>query len=283
MSDLMFGEEVKYLMENSLSASLNILLEKKEDADDDFSFKDEKKTSKDSEGDSEGEGKEEDDDSFGDSGDAGDDESGGEEAEDSVDSGEEAEGVKEKQIQDLSDNLTKLQDMLKSTSDSGNDILQVQNYLSGQILTLGSEVGESVKESKSYGIFKKNKISYFLNEKTDLKQIQDDIEIVDNIIDKGSELIDKFKKGKKLNIDHYVEASVNAFRNFDNLFAKENIVKQAAINLIILNAGARAEENIKEYEELFHEELHKQFNIDYEEHAIINEPYHTATGAMKQG
>jgi len=82
-------------------------------------------------------------------------------------------------------------------------------------------------------------------------------------------------------LPHVIEIRPNEHGH--GIFAKENIVKQAAINLIILNAGARAEENIKEYEELFHEELHKQFNIDYEEHAIINEPYHTAAGAMKQG
>ena len=113
--------------------------------------------------------------------------------------------------------------------------------------------------------------------------MEKDIEAVDNIIDKGSDLIDKFKKGTEINILQYVESSINAYRNFDNLFSKESIIKQAAMNLIILNSGAKADKNISEFEELFHEELHKQFGIEYEEHAVITNPHHVATGAVKQG
>ena len=102
----------------------------------------------------------------------------------------------------------------------------------------------------------------------------------------ASKMLNKPLKERVAGIDLFTNLLELAYRQQKKVYllgAKENIVKQAAINLIILNAGARAEENIKEYEELFHEELHKQFNIDYEEHAIINEPYHTAAGAMKQG
>ena len=174
----------------------------------------------------------------------------------------------------------------------GLDIFQVQDFLSNDIYSKMSDSSSSTEKISSsdklnleskYSLNKKNKISYFLNEKISIKDIEDDIEAVDNIIDKGSELIDKFKKGTKLNINQYVESSINAYRNFDNLFAKESIVKQAAMNLIILNSGARAEENIREFEELFHEELHKQFGIEYEEHAVITKPHHVATGAVKQG
>jgi hypothetical protein len=160
----------------------------------------------------------------------------------------------------------------------------INSYVSSE--ELKSDDNESKNESrvkKGYNLNRKNSISYFLNEEVDAEEVEKDIEAVNNIIDKGSSLIDQFKKGKELNIPRYVEASINAYRNFDSLFSKESIIKQATINLIVLNAGAKAEENIVEFEELFHEELHKQFGIEYEEHALITKPYKTAAGALKQG
>lgn len=155
----------------------------------------------------------------------------------------------------------------------------IQDFISSHV----SNENASLKNKSSYGLNLNNSISYFLNEETSVKDVENDIDAVNNIIDKGSELIDNFKKGTELNINRYVDAAINAFKNFDSLFSKESIIKQAVINLIVLNSGAKAEQNIKDFEELFHEELHKQFGIEYEEYALITKSDNVAVGAVKQG
>jgi len=260
-------------MENSVSPSLKILLEEEEDKKEKSSDFGDEELFSDEANNSDKKGGEE-----------------GEEGEVVNDSSTEAEGAKDEKIEKLADSLKDVVDYMKDVTDTA-DLFQVQDFLNNDIAAKSQEANDDVEISsitamqleRKYNLNYKNKISYFLNEKADVEEIEKDIEAVDNIIDKGTQLIDKFKKGTKLNISQYVESSINAYRNFDNLFSKESIVKQAAMNLIILNSGARAEENIREYEELFHEELHKQFGIEYEEHAIITQPHYVATGAVKQG
>ena len=285
MSNKFYSYEVSYLMENSISPSLNILLEeeedkkeedKKEDKKDDFGdsnlFSDEGESDGDSDSDSADSPSESED-----AGGEGDAQEGG--------SSSDAEGAKEKGLENLATNLEDVINYYKSVTSDSSNLFQVQEFLSQDIASKGQEIDDKSDsvQTESYSLIRKNSIGYFLNEKVDVERIEKDIEAVDNIIDKGSELIDKFKKGTKINIPQYVESSINAYRNFDNLFSKEIIIKQAAMNLIVLNSGAKAEENIREFEELFHEELHKQFGIEYEEHAVITKPHHVATGAVKQG
>ena len=293
MSNKFYSYEVNYLMENSMSPSLKILLEEEEgeEGSDDFGdeelFKDDSKGKKKKKGEegseinldiapAEGEGE-------------------GEEGGDlntNSDSESEALSSKLANFEELAKNLKDVSGYLRSVTDK-TDIFQVQDFLSNDITSKSQdsdmksaiefEGDEGIKVESKYSLSRKNNISYFLNEKIDIKDVEKDIEAVDNIIDKGSDLIDKFKKGTEINILQYVESSINAYRNFDNLFSKESIIKQAAMNLIILNSGAKADKNISEFEELFHEELHKQFGIEYEEHAVITKPHHVATGAVKQG
>ena len=201
-------------------------------------------------------------------------------------------GVSKEQI---SGDLTNVADSLKNMmsfydrfGQGGSDgesigLHAIQDYLSTQISESIERDRKLLESQNSYSLSKKNSISYFLNEEVSVEDVEKDIDTVNNIIDKGSELIDKFKKGTDLNINRYVDAAINAFKNFDSLFSKESIVKQAVINLIVLNSGAKAEKNIKEFEELFHEELHSQFGIEYEEHALITKPVDVAVGAVKQG
>ena len=278
MSNKFYSHEINYLMENSISPSLDILLEEKEEKEEKEEFGDEEafdadaESSDDSEGDAESSDDSEGDPETGDSG---------------GDSGDDSEGVKEEKIENLASSLKDVTDYMKSVASDATSLFQVQDFLSNDIAAKSADVSDSLdvqEEGRSrYSLSSKNKLTYFLNEKVNIEDVEKDIEAVDNIIDKGSELIDKFKKGSKLQIPQYVESSINAYRNFDNLFSKESIIKQAAMNLIVLNSGARAEENIREFEELFHEELHKQFGIEYEEHALITKPHHVATGAVKQG
>ena len=272
----MFSNEVNYLMENSISPSLNLLLEEDPAFGDEALDKEDEKEEKEKKQDKDVGDEVLDSDS--------DDEVELPDDTQPSDSGE-AGSAKDENIEQLAQGIDNLKNYLTNISSDSTGLFSIQKYIGSQVSALSNEVelddSDNVRESYSLG--RKNKISYFLNEKTNVKDVEKDIEVIDNIIDKGTTLIDKFKKGTKINIMHYVESSINAYRNFDNLFSKESIIKQAAMNLILLNSGAKAEENIREYEELFHEELHKQFGIEYEEHAIITKPHHTATGAVKQG
>ena len=64
---------------------------------------------------------------------------------------------------------------------------------------------------------------------------------------------------------------------------KEKIVKQAAINVLVLNSGAKADANIKEFEEAFHNELSKRFGVDYDQFNIKTSSFKQGSGAVKQG
>lgn len=274
-----FSRQINSMLEHSKSVSLSLLLE-----DDDFGD-----AEMDAEGDaSEGEGGDE-------TPTTGDAPAGDESLDAGVPAGDE-EGVSKEQVETellgVKDGLEKIQNFYGKFGQSEKaepmGLQSITDYINSYVSSedLKSDDNESKNESrvkKGYNLNRKNSISYFLNEEVDAEEVEKDIEAVNNIIDKGSSLIDQFKKGKELNIPRYVEASINAYRNFDSLFSKESIIKQATINLIVLNAGAKAEENIVEFEELFHEELHKQFGIEYEEHALITKPHKTAAGALKQG
>jgi len=289
MSNKFYSYEVNYLMENSISPSLNILLEKKKEDEESTGFGDEelfKDESEETDVEDKEVGSNIDDANLENEG--GEGGGGGEVV---PDSGDEALDAKLSNFEELAKNLKDVSGYLRSVANK-SDLFQVQDFLSNDIASKSGESDseiqivddddDDIKVENRYNLKTKNDIRYFLNEKIDIKDVEKDIEAVDNIIDKGSELIDKFKKGSEINIIQYVESSINAYRNFDNLFSKESIIKQAAMNLIILNSGARADENIREFEEVFHEELHKQFGIEYEEHAVITKPHHVATGAVKQ-
>ena len=113
--------------------------------------------------------------------------------------------------------------------------------------------------------------------------VEAEIDDLDRVLTKGTDVVDKFKKGRELNIEKYVNVAINAFRNFDSLFSKESIVKQATINVLVLNSGAKADQNIGEFKKRFHEELSSQFGIDYEDEVLDVESKNTAAGAKSQG
>ena len=188
----------------------------------------------------------------------------------------------EENLNNLSDQVSYMKNFFeKIKKDDGTS--SVENYISSAV---ASNISAS-SLAKLESFLKKGKsISNFLmlEEKAseELDKVEAELDDIDRVLTKGSEIVDKFKKGKDIDIQSYVDAAINAYKNFDSLFAKELIVKQATVNVLILNSGAKAETNIREFEELFHEELHKQFNIEYEEHALITKKSDTAAGAKSQ-
>jgi len=176
------------------------------------------------------------------------------------------------------DNLISQLEVMSNTIDKTNKddgTQSIESFIAGA-------VSGSVSESFKYSNMSIDR--FVLSEdKKSLEDIEKDIDVLDRVLSKGTDLVDKFKKGKEVNVASYVTAAINAYKNFDNLFAKEKIIKQGAINVLILNSGAKAEANIKEFEELFHEELHRQFGVEYPEFALVTKKNNTAVGAMKQG
>jgi len=103
------------------------------------------------------------------------------------------------------------------------------------------------------------------------------------VTSKGKDLIQKFDDlSKDIDINSYVKSAVNAYKNFDSLFSKEDIVAQASRNILALNSGKESEEFIKQFEELFYKELKKKFGIENPRYEISNSDFDTASGAVKQ-
>lgn len=167
----------------------------------------------------------------------------------------------------------KIENIGKILNKSKNNYPDVENFIASNLRV----------ETKSYS--KQSIERFFLFENEDmLKDTEENIDTLDRILKKGSDLISTFsQKGDDIDINSYVEVAINAYKNFDNLFSKEDIVKQATINVLLLNSGENADRVIDKFEELYHEELNKQFGIEREEHALIVKKSDVAAGAVRQG
>lgn len=259
-----FSKRVELLLEKKKPKLSSFIFEKKDDKEEDedagglFDMDDEEETDTESE-----------------------DESGGDDDSGETDSG--VEGSSEETTKQQIETLTTQIEAIRSTIDKVNKddgTQSIESFIAGSVA--GDVIDADVNESYSYA--RKSIKGFLLTEESkDLEDVEKDIDVLDRVLTKGTDLVDKFKKGKEINIDSYVTAAINAYKNFDNLFAKEKIVKQATINVLILNSGAKAEANIEEFEELFHEELHRQFGVEYPEYALVTKKNNTAVGAVKQG
>lgn len=194
----------------------------------------------------------------------------------SDDEKESTKGITQSQFDKFVDEFTGMKNTVKKAY-SEDGIQPVEDFIANSV-----SIADSTNENLSYT---HKSISDFLFEKagSSPEEVEADIETLDAILTKGTDLVDKFKKGKDIDVKSYVTAAINAYKNFDNLFSKEEIVKQASINVLVLNSGAKAEMHIKEFEELFHEELAKQFGIEYEEHALTTNKFDIGSGARSQG
>ena len=215
-----------------------------------------------------------------------------------VDEPDDEESVTKEQFDNLLDQMEKITTYVLGVRDEEGDGTQdgvgsLESYISS-----GVEAGlnESAKRSLSaekiindISLIKEkynNTLKNFLLEEDDkdkLAAVEAEIDDLDRILTKGTEVVDKFKKGRELNIEKYVNVALNAFRNFDSLFSKESIVKQATINVLVLNSGAKADQNIAEFKKRFHEELSRQFGIEYEDEVLDVDRKNTAAGAKSQG
>ena len=278
----MFSKKIFQNLKEGKSISLDILLEEK-DEDIFDKMDDEEEGSSDEESSSEEEGSSDEESSS--------EEEGSSEEEEGSSEEEGSDEVTKAQFDELLKNLANIKKLILRTTDQkgtggieafiGSTVAKNLSQKSTELVDSDDleDLGESISR-----ILNKSKINNFIFEsEDDLESIEDDIDNLDRILNKGTELVDTFKKGQDIDIQSYVSASINAYKNFDNLFSKEEIIKQATINVIVLNSGSKAEANVKEFEELFHEELHKNFGIEYDEYALITKKNKTAAGAKSQG
>ena len=276
MKNKLFSNSVYSNLKESNSFSLKLLLEEEKE-EDIFAALDEPEEEAEEEAESEEEPEEE------------AEISPEEEAE--IEPEEEEESVTKEQFDKLLDDLEMIKSYILGTRDTEGDGTQdgtssIESYIGSAVSV--SEVAESfivknidlIKEK-----YMKSFKSFLLEDESKdvVDAVEAEIDDLDRVLTKGTDVVDKFKKGRELNIEKYVNVAINAFRNFDSLFSKESIVKQATINVLVLNSGAKADQNIGEFKKRFHEELSSQFGIDYEDEVLDVESKNTAAGAKSQG
>ena len=165
-----------------------------------------------------------------------------------------------------------------------NELDAVEGVMANAYITAAGASKEETLGSISDGkIYSNFTLKEFLNEDDkNVKKLTRAMEDLDTAIEKSTDIITKFKKGVDINMEKYVSSAINTYKNFDNLFSKHDIVKQGAINVLILNSGSKSDEHIREFEELFHKELYSQFGIEDKKFIEpVNKTY-TAAGASKQ-
>ena len=264
-----FSEKVnKFLNENNVK-SLKILLEEDEekssDSEDIFDFGNEEESDENKEQES--------------SSDSGEEpvEEPGEDSGESESSSDDG-GLTDATIQQNTDDLEKIASRFKNIK---NELGSIESIMSDAYISAAGEESLSVSESKLYTDFS---IKNFLNEDAkSITKLTDAMEDLDAAIEKSTDVITKFKKGNDVDIEKYVASAINAYKNFDNLFSKHEIIRQGSINVLVLNSGSKSEEHIKEFEDLFYKELYSQFGIENKKYVIPVEKSNVATGAVKQG
>ena len=283
MKNKLFSNSVYNNLKESNSFSLKLLLEKEKE--DPFAALDEPDDDKDQELDAEEEEKTK----------KKTDTEADAEEDTEADADELDESVTKEQLEKLLDDLEMIKSYILGTREKEGDGTQdgtssIESYIGSAIAANDDvEIVAAGKIIKDIGLIKEKymkSFKYFLLEdesKDVISAVEDEIDDLDRVLTKGTDVVDKFKKGRELNIEKYVNVALNAFRNFDSLFSKESIVKQATINVLVLNSGAKADQNIGEFKKRFHEELSSQFGIDYEDEVLDVESKNTAAGAKSQG
>jgi len=177
-------------------------------------------------------------------------------------------------VETLTKKINKLEKEQKKHID-GEEINKIEDYIESQ---LEENVRFEKNSLKNYFIFEESE----KNLENSVENLESSIESLDNVVSKGTELIKKISD-KESDVKEYVKAAIKAYKNFDKLFSKELIVKQAAKNVLVLNSGNDIEKNVQEFDDLYHKELYSKFGIEYPEHVLDNTKHNTATGAVKQG
>ena len=182
-----------------------------------------------------------------------------------------------KDAEKILDNVAKNQDEPFTSIENAADAA-IQNA------AINASTNESFSIIKKY--YKTKSIGTFINEADDqkIKKMTDTMSGLEDQLKKYQDTVDDITRGISIHMPTFVREAISSLINFDSKFSKEDIVFKIFRNKLASNSGKNAEENIKEFDRLFYEELHKIDNSVSKEDVIIPvEKTHTAQGAMKQG
>jgi hypothetical protein len=260
----MFGEEIKFMLENSFTPKLSILLEEEGDEE----SGDEEETPAES-SDSIFDDETEDTSSESESTDSDSSESGS--AKDSAD----ADSIDKDYMEKTSDKLT---DHISGISQSM------------EMMAMNNTVTKHIRDFVKTGInesYNKKSILKFLNEDDSTEKLEKSLDDYETLIQRGSDILDdQDDKVKSINLEKYVEAALHAIKHFDSLFNPFDIVLQSAKTALILDLGgfaSKEEKTLEEFEEMLYAAVSEETDDVYEEYVLNTNEYPTASGAIDKG
>ncbi len=254
----LFGEEIKFMLENNFTPKLSILLE----AEDDDILGDEEE------------------------GGSAEEEGGSEEAPESP-AGEGDENV-EGDTQDSSTDFMDEKTIEQTADRIDTKIGGISDALEASMIN--DPVTKLIRDFVNTGInesYNKYSINQFLNEDDSTKKLEKSLDDYETLIQRGADLLDdQDDKRKNINVEKYVEAALHAIKHFNSLFNVFDIVLQSAKTALILDMGGFAskdEKVLEEFEEMLYASVSEETDESFEEYVIDTVEYPTASGAVDKG
>ncbi len=141
--------------------------------------------------------------------------------------------------------------------------------------------------NESFNVIEKfytsNSIKSFINEDEEkIKKMSDSMSNLEDQLKKYTKTIDSVVQGVDIHMPTFVEEAMKDLENFDHKFSKSGIIFKNFKNVLAANSGKNAEKNIKEFEKMFYQELHKKEKTYDDKNVLPVEKTHTAVGATKQ-
>ena len=270
-----FTDLIDEMLHENKSATLRILLEEEED--DIFGAVESSDEKSEEEGEEESGGEEE---SSGEAESTGDEpESGGDK---NASSNANTDSITQAQFEKLENNISKISKTYekaygKSTSFYTKIIDYINNFVSD------IDIGNPISLQARYDLGSNNSIDYFLNEKVNPDRVIKDIEAIQNLLDKGDDLVNQFATKKDVDIEKYVQGAINAYDHFDSMFSKEQIILNAVEGHFMMTCGDSAPEIFEEFKEGFMASLNEKHGIEDDSTIIKHNDYHNASGASSVG
>ena len=217
----------------------------------------------------------------------------GEEGEEAEEPDAEAELASDAEVSDELDDATLKQSIeqaekiLKNVADNQDEpFSSIESAADAAIKksAINANVNENFSIIKKY--YKTKSIGSFINEADDqkIKKMTDTMSGLEDQLKKYQDTVDSISKGVDIHMPTFVREALTSLLNFDSKFSKQDIVFKIFRNKLAASSGKNAKENIKEFDRLFYEELHKiDDSVSKEDIIIPAEKSHVAVGAMKQG
>ena len=263
----MFGEEIKFMLENNLSPSLSILLEEEGDEE---SGGDEQASAETSDSILDDEPKE----------------AGTESTSDSSEFESESPEIEGTTSKADADSLDR--DYMEKTSD------RLEDHISGiskslEISAIDNTVTKHIRDFVKTGVnesYNKKSILKFLNEDDSTEKLEKSLDDYETLIQRGADILDdQDDKVKNINVEKYVEAALHAIKHFESLFNPFDIVLQSAKTALILDLGGFADQEekvLEEFEEMLYSAVSEETDDVHEDYVLNTKEHPIASGAINK-